>query len=128
MSGAVPRRCIAGGSAWELQVGYSRAVRCGNAVFVSGTVGDGADAYAQATAALAAIEKALVAAGASLQDVVRTRMFVTNIDRDWEAIGRAHREAFATIRPATSMLEVSRLIDPKYVVEIEADAVATPGT
>ncbi|HEY1655189.1 MAG TPA: Rid family hydrolase [Candidatus Tumulicola sp.] len=122
---APPRRTVSSGSRWEPLAGYARAVRVGSAVFVSGTVGDGADAYAQAVAALATIERALVEAGAALGDVVRTRIFVTDIRRDWEAVARAHREVFATIRPATSMLEIAGLIDPKYVVEIEADAVVS---
>ncbi|HTX58952.1 MAG TPA: RidA family protein [Verrucomicrobiae bacterium] len=115
------RRLISSGSAFEPKVGYSRAIRIGDAIFVSGTVGDGADVYEQSKAAIATIEAALHEAGASLDDVVRTRIFVTNID-DWQLVARAHREAFGEILPACSMLEVSRLIAPQYLVEIEADA------
>jgi len=121
------------GAPWEDVVGYSRVVRVGHIVAVTGTTatlpGGGqveGDAYAQARQIFVNIERALAQVGATPSDVIRTRMFVTNITRDWELVGRAHKEAMGAIRPATTMVEVSRLIAPWMLVEIEADAVVVP--
>lgn len=117
-------RRVSTGTLWEDAVGYSRAVRIGNTIAVSGTTASGADAYEQTRNALAVIVNALAELGASTTDVIRTRIFVTDISH-WEAIGRAHAEVFATVRPTSTMVEVSHLISPECLVEIEADAIVT---
>lgn len=129
------RRNVSSGAVWEPIVGYSRAVRVGPWIVVAGTgaadeegrVVSPGDAYGQTVYALRKIQASLAKAGGRMKDVVRTRMFVTRIE-DWEAVGRAHAELFHDIRPVTTLLQVSRLIDSEMLVEVEADAIVADGT
>lgn len=128
------RQNVSGSSPWEAVVGYSRAVRVGNVIHVAGTTAtvDGevvavGDAYGQTRAALEIVAGALREAGAGLEHVVRTRLYVTDIGQ-WEAVGRAHGEVFGSIRPAASMVQVAALIDPRHLVEIEAEAIVPEAT
>jgi len=130
---AEERRQVPSGAPWEAQVGYSRAVRAGDLVFVAGTtaIADGRPvcprtAYEQASAALDIIAQALDRSGAELADVVRTRIYVKNM-RDWPEVARAHRERFRDVRPAATLVEVAGLVEPELLVEIEADAVVRRG-
>ncbi len=127
------RQNISSGTPWESVVGYSRAVRVGNLVFVSGTTASdengaviGSDVYTQTRYILQKIERALASAGAGMSDVVRTRSFITDISQ-WEEFGRAHGEFFRDIRPVSTLVEISRLVDPAHLIEIEVDAVISGG-